>query len=380
MNRKTVLCIDIGTTWAKFAVFEGSNNGYRILHNSRIRSKVEALNGSQKAVREFSVLCAYIEDVIGRLIERFPIQHIGLTGIREGLVFVDKNNDVVWASGNSLLEDKRFTRFASEHGKGSKPVDWFAYILKAIPEARSFLSLQGYISYKLTNKSAITESELLALGIDKKDVSQFSSQLRTPDIVEAAERVANHSKSPQITVHLGGTDEQASFYGAGVGRSPHIAISTGSYWAIAAGAANRANLSPYIRLTPKVPPYPRTISIVGYKWGMYLEQICKGIKPMVPSDIPIWAKGELLRYLHQTKSIKINKVIELISKDIKWGLGELFCEGIIPKKFTLILYGGGVLNNYLLTQDIMNKVNLPWRSLDVDASQLGCFYAIVKRS
>ncbi|MGE5531138.1 MAG: hypothetical protein ACM3VW_03340, partial [Bacteroidota bacterium] len=314
------LTIDIGTTAAKLAVYAVGSSSPRLLHSRRLPSGAGWYDGSPRALAAFSQFCADLEAGIESCLTADSIQTIGLTGIREGLVLLDDSGEVLWVSGNTLLDDDALL---DQPISGINIARYLPAIVAANPSAQALVSLQGYLAFRLTGRLAITGSELDALGL----LGQDTHLLDPVALLPVGARLGPHLRHPGTQVFLAGTDEQASHHGAGLGTTADLGLATATFWSLTAPATSavpgsappppavpgsaerrlrrRASLSaavpahPLIRYIPSQPPYCASVSVIAYRYGPYLQQALAGDCPTIPARLPLWAQGSLLAYLRE---------------------------------------------------------------------------------
>lgn len=356
------LCIDIGTTWTKLGHFLLRNGGLNMVSETRLPSVVDALEGIE-SVKVFTDFVERLCQKIYSLLSEYPIDSIGLTGIREGLAAVDILGKVHFVSGNCILEnaiDNSHAISKTVH-TGANAVTGSGYYL---------LSLQGYLAYILTGKQAITPSELEGLGVS-------GTTGETPDgaeslIVPVGHPIGMCKHFQDVAVYLAGTDEQTAHFGAGLGRTAQIVMSTGSFWSLSASIKDFVPYPGCLRVIPPIPPFCGSVSLIGYRWGIYLQQILEGKKPILSPNRPNWAKGRLLKEIEKGGTFNPDNVAKIISKDIVSGIRLLSSVTQLKKRAVISIYGGGVAHIHPIISKVMEQVGYSWQTIKRDATLLGC--------
>ncbi len=369
------LAIDIGTTWAKVALYAHTGGSLRLLSSARLPSGVGEYNGSADSLAHFLRLCAAIEAAVEECLQGGPVDRIGLTGIREGLVLLDGGGSPIWVSGNALLD---------EEGLLGLPIGGIelAHVLPGIlarnEAAAAMVTLQGYVASRLTGRLAMTASELAAWGILEVDAG------RVPDAGRLLERVAlspvgapigAHARYPRTQVFLAGTDEQASHFGAGVGTSADLGLATATFWSLTARATGVRPKIAEVRYLPEIAPYCAAATVIGYRWGPFLQAALAGQAPLFPDRLPVWAAGKLLRVLREAAPIPRHRLVDAAVADISDALRILSLAGTVPAKPTLVVHGGGLTGLRAFTTEVLERLGLPWVEREGDPTQLGCCLA-----
>jgi hypothetical protein len=368
------LTIDIGTTAAKVAVYAVQSPAPRLLHGLRLSSGAGWYDGSPRALAAFSQFCSDLEAALESCLAAHPIQTIGLTGIREGLVLLDAAGEVLWVSGNTLVDDEALL---DRPLSGINISGYLPAILAANPSAHALLSLQGYLAWRLTGRLAVTGSELDALGLLGKDHPLLDPVALLP----VGAHIGPHLRHPQTQVFLAGTDEQASHHGAGLGTTADLGLATATFWSLTAPAAVPGSADilsaavgshPLVRYIPSQPPYCASVSVIGYRYGPYLQQALAGDCPTIPDRLPLWARGALLDYLREADRPTQSRLLDCLASDIRAALGLLTAAGSVPPTPTVAVHGGGLTGLRPFTTSLMERLGYPWLAIDGDATQIGC--------
>jgi hypothetical protein len=358
------LTIDIGTTAAKLAVYALDSTPPRLIHSLRLLSGAGWYDGSPRALAAFSQFCADLEAGIESCLTAHSIQTIGLTGIREGLVLLDPAGDVLWVSGNTLLDDDALL---DQPISGINISRYLPAIVAANPSAHALVSLQGYLAFRLTGRLAITGSELDALGLLGKE----TPLLGPVAILRVGTRLGPHVRHPQTQIFLAGTDEQASHHGAGLGTTADLGLATATFWSLTAPATAAVPAHPLLRYIPPQPPYCASVSIIGYRYGPYLQQALTGDRPIIPARLPLWARGSLLTYLRSCKSPIEEALVDCLATDIRAALDLLSHAGTVAANPTIAVHGGGLTALRPFTARLMERLGYPWLAIEGDATQIG---------
>ncbi|MHB8996713.1 MAG: hypothetical protein ACYC63_15810 [Armatimonadota bacterium] len=358
------LTIDNGTTAAKVAVYALEPSFPRLLHSHRLSSGAGWYDGSPRAVAAFSQFCTDLEAAIETCLAAHPIATIGLTGIREGLVLLDASGHILWVSGNTLLDDDALL---NQPISGINISRYLPAILAANPSAHALVSLQGYLAWRLTGHLAITGSELDALGL----LGQDTPLLDPVALLPVGAHVGPHVRHPQTQIFLAGTDEQASHHGAGLGATADLGLATATFWSLTAPASAAVTAHPLIRYIPSQPPYCATVSVIGYRFGPYLQQALAGDCPSLPDRLPLWAQGSLLDYLRQTDRPTEIRLLDCLASDIRAAQGLLSRAGTVPPTPTVAVHGGGLTALRPFTTALMERLGYPWLAIEGDATQIG---------
>lgn len=367
------LAVDIGTTWAKLAVYAGSDPEPR--HLVRVPSGVGELEGSADSVRRFLGLCEQLEAAVEDCLARYPVARLGLTSIREGLVLLDGNGSPCWVSGNALLDDERM--LAVPIG-GAVVSTLLPEVLARLPQAATLVSIPGFVASRLTGHSGLTASELSALGLWRTPAAadpRVRELLAAVPLVGVGEPLGTCRRHPETSVYLAGTDEQASHHGAGVGRDGALGLATATFWSLTAPADEVTEVPPAVRYIPAIPPYSASVSVIGYRWGPYLQDVWSGGRPRLPERLPRWAVGEVLECLRGPGPVSQERLIAAAVADIRAALRVLGQVGRVSEHPTLVVHGGGLTGLPELTRAILTQLGLPWVELAGDATQLGCCLA-----
>lgn len=367
MDNVHAICIDIGTTWAKLALFLETKEGSFLISETRFRSGVGSFDGGKTSVERFVDLCSLICAETRALTKHHKIARIGLTGIREGFVLVDPSGMPSWVSGNFILGDERFMGPSSTRPSFHGVADCLDAIVALAPLSTKFLSLQGYLAYFLTGTMAITRSELLGLGFRKNENARG---LRVEYVPAIGHPIAYYGSN--IAVYLAGTDEQAALYGAGLGRGMGLVMSTGSYWSLSTKFASGFSRLPGVRIIPPLAPYCGSASLIGYRWGIYLLELLEEIVPESPFNVPSWASGSFLRRLMKQEIQGIDAAIDAISADVIEWIHILSSRIPTLASTEIVVYGGGVLHILPTISRVMERVGMRWRTINTDATLLGC--------
>lgn len=369
------LTIDVGTTWAKLAAYALSDDRPRLLNSLRLRSGAGWYDGSADSVTAFVSFCAELEALIAEGLATQPVDCLGLTGIREGLVLLDGAGQVVWVSGNALLDNE----ILLDRPIGGIDIGGFIpAILAQNGSACVLLSLQGYLAYRLTGRMAITGSEMDALGLlrDSNLLCEGLQRLLQPvAIVPVGASLGPCLKHPRTRVYLGGTDEQASHHGAGIGTCADLGLATATFWSLTAPAVRPATGLPEVRYIPAQPPYCATASVIGYRFGPYLQEALGGEVPAFPDRFPRWAVGALLDYLRSARAISPERLLECVVTDIQSALCLLSQVSDIPSEPTIAVHGGGLTGLRDFTTEVMERLGYRWIALDGEATEIGCCLA-----
>lgn len=369
------LTVDLGTTWAKVALYALPEGRPCLLHSRRLRSGAGSYDGSPDSVMGFLSFIEELEAFIAETLAREPVACLGLTGIREGLVLLDAAGEVVWVSGNALLDNENLL----DRPIGGIDIGGFIPdILAENDTAHALLSLQGYLAHRLTGQLAITGSEMDALGLlrDANVRCQGLQRLLEPvDLVPVGVSIGAAAGHPRTRVFLAGTDEQASHHGAGVGTNADLGLATATFWSLTAPATRPATTLPEVRTIPAAPPYCATASVIGYRFGPYLQQALAGEVPAFPDRLPRWAVGALLEYLRGATAISRERLVEAVVTDIRSALRLLSQVSDLPTEPTIAVHGGGLTGLRDFTVDVMERLGHHWVALEGDATQIGCCLA-----
>ena len=371
----TCLTVDLGTTWAKLAVYARADGQPRLLHSLRLPSGAGSYDGSSDSVAAFLSSCDELEVLIAECLAAQPIDCLGLTGIREGLVLLDEAGEVVWVSGNALLDNE----ILLDRPIGGIDIGGFIPgILAQNDSAHALLSLQGYVAHRLTGSLAITGSEMDALGLLRKDnvyCEGLRRLLQPVDFVSVGATLGNPLGHPRTRLYLAGTDEQASHHGAGVGTTADLGLATATFWSLTAPAVRPSTALPEVRYIPSQPPYCATASVIGYRFGPYLQEAWGGDVPTFPQRLPRWAVGELLDYLRSTLSVSRERLLDCVVTDIQSALCLLSQVSDLPAAPTIAVHGGGLTGLREFTVEVMERLGHRWVALEGDATQIGCCLA-----
>ncbi|MCE5237006.1 hypothetical protein LLH23_00760 [bacterium] len=361
-----ILTVDIGTSWAKLAVYDCSDGSPRLRHSDRVPSGVGTYDGSAASVESFLGLCDHLETAVGDILAAFPVDRIGLTSIREGLVLLDGAGEPLWVSGNALLDDERLLDLPI----GDVAVaDLLPEVLAGRTDVRALLSVPGFVASRLTGQAAVTASELSALGLARR-TDLWAPWAATPIVAEGAS-LGPCRRYPQTDVYLAGTDEQASHHGAGVGNGADVGLATATFWSLTAPAAALTD-RPDLRFIPAAGPYAAMVSIIGYRWGPYLQEALDGQRPTLPGRLPRWAVGELLDVLRAAGPPDREAVLTAVVADLRAGLALLARAGLVPDEPTVVVHGGALVGLRPFLAEVMQRVGWRWVALDDDATQRGC--------
>lgn len=371
----TCLTVDLGTSWAKVATYALSDARPHLLHSQRLPSGAGSYNGSPGSIAAFLAFCAQLQTLIDECLETQPVTRLGLTGIREGLVLLDAAGQVVWVSGNALLDNE----IMLDRPIGGIDIGGFIpAILAQNGSACVLLSLQGYLAYRITGRMAITGSEMDALALLRDANLRCADAQRLLQPVSVAAVGASLGpclKHPDTRVYLAGTDEHASHHGAGIGTDADLALATATFWSLTAPATQPSAALPEVRYIPPQPPYCASASIIGYRFGPYLQEALAGEVPAFPDRLPLWAVGSLLDYLRNTTSISRERLLECVVADIQSAQRLLSQVADIPAQPTIAVHGGGLTRLRDFTVEVMERLGHRWIALEGDATQIGCCLA-----
>ncbi|MBU0606633.1 MAG: hypothetical protein KKI08_02050 [Armatimonadetes bacterium] len=365
----TCLAVDLGTTWAKLAVYACRDGEPELLHSVRLESGAGWYDGSADATAHLLAFSDELLRLIRDSLAAYPADRLGLTGIREGLVLLDEAGGVLWASGNALLDTELMLDCPIS---GIDIGGFIPDIVARNPQAHALLSLQGHVAYRLTGRMAITGSELDALGLLRESNRRCGAVQRLLAPVEIVPVGAPLGRVGRTVVYLAGTDEQASHHGAGIGTTADLGLATATFWSLTAPALHAPTDLPQVRFIPAQPPYCATASVIGYRFGPYLQQALEGEVPDFPPRLPRWAVGELLNYLRGTTSVRRERLVDCVVADIRSALGLLARVCDIPAAPTVCVHGGGLSRLRDFTVEVMERLGHAWVGLEGDATQIGC--------
>lgn len=336
MTCKNILSVDIGTTSVKMIILSGDPCLYRVVRFFSFESHVTKYNGTGISISIFLNVCKQIKVTIQSLARTCKFNYIGLTGIREGLVMLNSEDDVVWVSGNGYILNTDDLNYSVNR----------KYIASLIGLGRknSLLTLQGYLGYLMTGVKAITSSEIFAWGYSRVDDHFNDVSVRR---CKVGEPIARHMTYRNVSVFLAGTDEQASCYGLDIEKANNITVTTGTFWNIArqghvntTGKLFRHIYSSY--------PYPAATLFIGIRWGELL-----GIKK----------DCSLIHYKNKTT---LNE--NVLVKEMKLAFQELHID---TSRSSFTISGGGVRYHSELIQNIFRHFNARFRMCIVDSTALG---------
>lgn len=370
-----LLAIDLGTSWAKVAVYSAEGRDLQLVDCSRLPSGIGAYSGTPSCLRLFGQLCQDLEETVARCVRDYAVRRIGLTGIREGLVLLDEEDRAQWVSGNAVLDgDELLDRWLGE----IEVAPLLPELLARVGGAARLVTLQGYLAARLTGRYGITRSELSAFGLlaPRAPLSAEVERLlaRTP-LAAVGESLGGYHGAQEPDVYLAGTDEQASHYGAGVGEAADLGLATATFWSLTAPAGPTPPRAPELRYIPRVAPYPATVSIIGYRWGPYLQEALAGRAPQLPPRLPRWAIGRLLACLRGGTAPAPEALAAAAAADIKAALNLLTRTATVPADPVLAVHGGGLSGLRSFTCAVLQRVGCRWVEREGDATQLGCCLA-----
>ncbi|MEN6305132.1 MAG: hypothetical protein ABFD96_20580 [Armatimonadia bacterium] len=368
------LTIDLGTSFAKLAVCSTVGDQLHLEHSLRLPSGIGAYDGSAASVARFLRLCEDLQAAVDDCLTRYAVDRIGLTGIREGLVLLDEALEPLWVSGNAVLDGPHLLDLPiGDIAIGPMLPD----LLAPHPNACAGVTLQGYLAHRLGGRLAITVSELDAWGAlnaEGETLAAVERLLRNVPTVEVGASLGPHrGHSPDL--YLAGTDEAASHYGAGVGVSADLGLATATFWSLTAPTVTNPPRYTEVRYIPQAGPYCAAASIIGYRWGPYLQEALSGQRPILPDKLPCWAVGELLSYLRQSETPDREGLITAAVTDLRDAFGLLAQMGNIPSAPTIVVHGGGLTGLRTFTTEVMQRLGHKWIELPGDATQLGCYLA-----
>jgi sugar (pentulose or hexulose) kinase len=249
-------------------------------------------------------------------------------------------------------------------------------VLAQQPRARRLLSVPGYLAWRLTGRQAVTASELSALGLwtaENRPAASVEPLLRGVELAAPGASVGPCRAHPGADVFLAGTDEQASHHGAGVGHDGAWGLATATFWSLTAPAGPEPpSLPPEVRYLPALPPYHAAVSVIGYRWGPYLQEALSGQSPAVPEHLPRWAAGEVLACLRGGGPVDRARLLQAAAADIRGGMELLARVGHAPPPTALRVHGGGLTGLGSFARELLQEVGLPWVEVPGDATQLGC--------
>lgn len=343
------MCIDLGTSWAKAAVISQDEDGVvRVVRTGRVPSRVSELVGDDGSVRALLMLCEQMAALALEWLPETRFEQVGITGIREGVVAIGADGGVKWAWGNALLS---------------------AGPARLMAEDR-VLSLQGYLAYALTGRLAMTGSERMAM--------EGSVELDTPtdlshgvEYVEIGRSIGTWPVGGGVAVYLGGTDEQAALFGAGLGSGAEVVLATGSFWSIACETSPRVAYPACVRVVPACDPYPSAAMLVGYRWGAMLQSALAGVRCGIEPVRPPWAVGEIVRRWEQEGVPGQIELMELTAVDLARGARTLG----IPAGAEVVVHGGGARYMRDFIEQVLDRSGWHGRFLEIEATLLGCWKA-----
>lgn len=380
-SRPPIITVDVGTTWAKLAVYDCAGPEPQLRDTLRIPSGLGEFDGSREAVARFLALCEQLETALAECLVAAPTARVGLTSIREGLVLLDGVGEVLWVSGNALLDDPRLLPLPISRAVVAHVLP---EVLALQPGATRLLSVPGYLAWRLTGRPAVTASELSALGLwtaEDRPAAGVTPLLAGVELAAPGASVGPCRAHPAADVFLAGTDEQASHHGAGVGIDGAWGLATATFWSLTAPAGPEPPaLPPEVRYLPALPPYHANVSVIGYRWGPYLQEALAGECPVIPERLPLWAAGELLEFLRGGGPVDRVRLLQAAAADIRAGIELLAQVGHAPPPTALRVHGGGVTGLGSFAWELLQEVGLPWVEVPGDATQLGCCLVGMERS
>lgn len=367
------LAVDLGTSWAKVGVYSLADGSPRLLSSERVPSGAGAYTGTSA---DLAALATFTDAVLAALaVAADGASRLGLTGIREGLVLLDRDGVPLWVSGNALLD----AEWMLDCGIGDIDLGRFLPdIVARNPAAHCLLTLQGYLAYRLTGRLALTGSELEALGLLRPENVGHAAIQR---LLAPVERVAvgvplgEATDHPGLAVYLAGTDEQASHHGAGLGATADLSLATATFWSLTAACEAPARVPETVRFIPAQPPYCASASVIGYRYGPLLQQALAGARPALSERLPRWAIGSLLDYLRTTRTPERERLLDCLQADLQGALGFLGRTTAWPHTPRVAVHGGGLHSLGDFVPTLMDRFGFDWHPVEGDATQLGCVLA-----
>lgn len=323
------------------------------LHRSP--SFVSVLNGgsnsAELATREIAAVASRVRAVL----RRYPKASIGLCGVSEGLVILDDAMQPLHAFGNGPIE--RVDLRARVNSEGCA------------------VSLQGFLAFALTGQLRSTASEVEAMSnVPNSPVFRRAGDGRISFAKRArvGEAIGVVDDNPHRPVFLGGTDEHAACFGAALGESTDFLLNAASYWGILAAPAHpNAAVPADVRVVAADPPYPMYFARVGYRWGVLLWQIKKGMGIKLDADPPDWVWGSFVRrVMADNGPSQLDDAFALVSADLEdtfARLSKVVSNSATPRT---TLAGGGLATFDRRIRDMVPP-NHKVQRLSIDASLLG---------
>lgn len=245
-----VIGLDIGTTSISAVVAENGRVIRSVTEQSCAAIKSEFAENRLQSVETITEKVFSIKEKLAK--EFAPIDAIGVTGQMHGILYIDKDGNVVgplytWQdkSGELKYKDTTFSEYLANITGYNAPsgyglvTDFANRKLGRVPEnATGLCNIQDYITMKLTGgKTPVTHiSNAAGLGFYSFDAFDFdSSALRKigcdrkmlPRVTTEPEVIGTDSGGIPVTVAIG--DNQASFLGSVTNKeSVLVNIGTGS--------------------------------------------------------------------------------------------------------------------------------------------------------
>lgn len=316
----TIAALDIGSSYLKSGIFEvGGTKDVRLLHETRKPHDTTMLfrNPSQYIEK----LQCDITSLLQPIVAEFRPSALGISAYRESVVALDSSGKVSACGSNQDIERARLT------------------VSESVVTGATVCSLPSWLAWRWTSALRCTASDQYA-------VQQFQSAMPgekpwpMPQTIPVGSSVGlSRILGQDIHVFLGGTDEQLSHLGAGLGESCDLAISTGTFWTFS--WPNNTNVGdPRIRLIPQIPPYPATASLIGYRWGsiLYAARLHQATPAFPASGTPEWAFGDAVRLWRDGKPLR--DVANAVKNDMVMVPALIGSTAVTLRK--AVVYGGGI--------------------------------------
>jgi hypothetical protein len=317
----TIAALDIGSSYLKSGIFEvGGTKDVRLLHETRKSHDTTMLfrNPPQYVERLQRDIITLLQPIAAE----FCPSALGISAYRESVVALDSSGKVSACGSNQDIERARLTISKS-----------------AVRSGATVCSLPSWLAWRWTSALHCTASDQYA-------VQQFQNAMPgekpwpMPQTVPVGSSIGlSRILGQDIHVFLGGTDEQLSYLGAGLGESCDLAISTGTFWTFS--WLNDTGMGdPRIRLIPQIPPYPATASLIGYRWGaiLYAARLHQAMPAFPTAGAPEWVFGDAARLWRDGKPL--SDVANAVKNDLS--TVPALIGPMAAALRNAVVYGGGI--------------------------------------
>jgi hypothetical protein len=317
----TIATLDIGSSYLKSGIFEvRGKKEVRLLHEARKPHDTTML--FRDAPQYIEKVQRDIITLLQPIVAEFRPSALGISAYRESVVALDSSGQVSACGSNLDIDRARLD------------IDKFV-----VASGATVCSLPSWLAWRWTGALRCTTSDQYAIEQFQNAMPGEKSWPMPQSVPVGFSIGVSGILGQDIQVFLGGTDEQLSYLGAGLGEGCDLAISTGTFWTFS-WLNNDGTGDPRIRLIPQIPPYPATASLIGYRWGaiLYAARQQQTAPALPASGTPEWAFGDAVRLWRDDKPL--SDVANAVKNDIVMVPALIGSTAAALQK--AVVYGGGI--------------------------------------